>query len=138
MGHYAKMADSSRTAWRAKCPRTGINDKHSMEQLEFKGKDMATTTKADLVEAVYERIGLSRPKSTAIVEQVFEMITQRLEQGETVKLSGFGVFSVRSKRARPGRNPKTGEPIEITSRKVVTYRASPLVLSGAEAEAEPA
>lgn len=109
-----------------------------MEQLEFKGKDMATTTKADLVEAVYERIGLSRPKSTAIVEQVFEMITQRLEQGETVKLSGFGVFSVRSKRARPGRNPKTGEPIEITSRKVVTYRASPLVLSGAEAEAEPA
>ncbi|MBF0272608.1 MAG: integration host factor subunit alpha [Magnetococcales bacterium] len=91
--------------------------------------DMATTTKADLVEAVYERIGLSRPKSTAIVEQVFEMITQRLEQAETVKLSGFGVFSVRGKRARPGRNPKTGEPIEITSRKVVTYRASPLVLA---------
>ncbi|MBF0417299.1 MAG: integration host factor subunit alpha [Magnetococcales bacterium] len=105
-----------------------------MELLEFKGRKMATTTKADLVEAVYERIGLSRPKSTAIVEQVFEMITLRLEQGETVKLSGFGVFSVRSKRARPGRNPKTGEPIEITSRKVVTYRASPLVLSGDDAE----
>ncbi|MEO5345848.1 MAG: integration host factor subunit alpha [Magnetococcus sp. YQC-9] len=90
---------------------------------------MATTTKADLVEAVYERIGLSRPKSTAIVEQVFEMITQRLELGETVKLSG-------SKRARPGRNPKTGEPIEITSRKVVTYRASPLVLTEGAAEDE--
>ncbi|MBF0341577.1 MAG: integration host factor subunit alpha [Magnetococcales bacterium] len=97
---------------------------------------MATTTKADLVEAVYERIELSRPKSTAIVEQVFEMVTQRLEQAETVKLSGFGVFSVRSKRARPGRNPKTGEPIEITSRKVVTYRASPLVLGGERDESD--
>ncbi|MBF0296857.1 MAG: integration host factor subunit alpha [Magnetococcales bacterium] len=96
---------------------------------------MATTTKADLVEAVYERLGMSRPKSTAIVEEVFELITQRLESGETVKLSGFGVFSVRGKRARPGRNPKTGEPIEITSRKVVTYRASPLVLSSTDPDA---
>ncbi|MBF0614720.1 MAG: integration host factor subunit alpha [Magnetococcales bacterium] len=97
---------------------------------------MATTTKADLVEAVYDRIGLSRPKSTAIVEQVFELITQRLELAETVKLSGFGVFSVRGKRARPGRNPKTGEPIEITSRKVVTYRASPLVLASNDKSAD--
>ncbi|MBF0339500.1 MAG: integration host factor subunit alpha [Magnetococcales bacterium] len=90
--------------------------------------DMATTTKADLVEAVHHHSELSIPRSTTLVAQVFETITQRLEKGETVKLSGFGVFSVRKKRARPGRNPKTGEPIEITARKVVTFRASPQVL----------
>ncbi|MBF0181821.1 MAG: integration host factor subunit alpha [Magnetococcales bacterium] len=89
---------------------------------------MPTTTKADLVAAVHEKSGLSLPRSTTLVEQVFETIVRELEKGETVKLSGFGVFSVRSKRSRPGRNPKTGEPIEITARKVVTFRASPLVL----------
>ncbi len=89
---------------------------------------MPTTTKADLIAAVRERSGLSWPRSAILVEQVFETVVHELEQGETVKLSGFGVFSVRSKRPRPGRNPKTGEPIEITSRKVVTFRSSPLVL----------
>ncbi|MBF0339744.1 MAG: integration host factor subunit alpha [Magnetococcales bacterium] len=89
---------------------------------------MATTTKADLVAAVHEHSELSKPLAITLVEQVFEHISQHLGSGETVKLSGFGVFSVRSKRVRPGRNPKTGEPIEITARKVVTFRDSPLVL----------
>ncbi|MBF0341774.1 MAG: integration host factor subunit alpha [Magnetococcales bacterium] len=89
---------------------------------------MPTTTKADLVAAVHKQSGLTLPLSTTLVEQVFEQITQRLGNGETVKLSGFGVFSVRSKQPRPGRNPKTGEPIEITARRVVTFRASPLVM----------
>ena len=89
---------------------------------------MATTTKSDLVAAVHDHSGLTKPRATTVVEQVFETITQRLVVGETVKLSGFGVFSVLNKRARPGRNPKTGEPIEITARKVVTFRDSPLVL----------
>ncbi|MBF0116545.1 MAG: integration host factor subunit alpha [Magnetococcales bacterium] len=89
---------------------------------------MSTTTKADLVAAVHEQSGLSLPRSAMLVEQVFETIVRELERGETVKLSGFGVFAARSKRSRPGRNPKTGEPIEITARKVVTFRASPLVL----------
>ncbi|MEO5347946.1 MAG: integration host factor subunit alpha [Magnetococcus sp. YQC-9] len=89
---------------------------------------MPTTTKADLVAAVHEQSGLNLPRSITLVEQVFETIVQELEKEETVKLSGFGVFDVRSKRPRPGRNPKTGEPIEITARKVVTFRASPLVL----------
>ncbi|MEO5331794.1 MAG: HU family DNA-binding protein, partial [Magnetococcus sp. YQC-5] len=62
---------------------------------------------------------LSLPRSAMLVEQVFETIVQELERGESVKLSGFGVFAARSKRSRPGRNPKTGEPIEITARKVV-------------------
>lgn len=89
---------------------------------------MPTTTKADLVAAVHEQSGLSLPRPTTLVEQVFETIVRELEKGETVKLSGFGVFAVRSKRSRPGRNPKTGEPIEITARKVVTFRVSPQVL----------
>lgn len=94
---------------------------------------MPTTTKADLVAAVHEATELTMPRSTALVERLFETIVQQLERGETVKLSGFGVFSVRSKNSRPGRNPKTGEPIEITARKVVTYRASPQVLEKNEA-----
>ncbi|MBF0340615.1 MAG: integration host factor subunit alpha [Magnetococcales bacterium] len=89
---------------------------------------MPTTTKADLVAAVHENSGLSMPRSTTLVEQVFETIVREMEKGETVKLSGFGVFDVRSKRSRPGRNPKTGEPIEIIARKVVVFRSSPLVL----------
>ncbi|MBF0342313.1 MAG: integration host factor subunit alpha [Magnetococcales bacterium] len=93
---------------------------------------MPTTTKADLVAAVHEKSGLNLPRSTSLVEQVFEAIVQELEKGETVKLSGFGVFAARSKNSRPGRNPKTGEPIEITARKVVTFRASPLVLNDDE------
>lgn len=89
---------------------------------------MATTTKSDLVKAVCNHSGLTIPRSTAIVEQVFELICQRLEAEETVKLPGFGVFSVRKKQARPGRNPRTGDPVEITARKVVIFRASPMVL----------
>ncbi|MBF0341696.1 MAG: integration host factor subunit alpha [Magnetococcales bacterium] len=95
---------------------------------------MPTTTKADLVAAVHEKSGLSLPRSTMLVEQVFETIVHELEKGETVKLSGFGVFSVRSKNSRPGRNPKTGESIEITARRVVTFRDSPLVLQAERAE----
>ncbi len=95
---------------------------------------MPTTTKADLVAAVHEQSGLSLPRSTTLVEQVFETIVRELEKGETVKLSGFGVFAVRSKRSRPGRNPKTGEPIEITARTVVTFRGSPLVLHAGDGQ----
>lgn len=63
---------------------------------------MVTTTKADLVQAVHAHSSLTKPRSIALVEQVFEMIIQHLEKGETVKLSGFGVFSVRSKRSCAG------------------------------------
>lgn len=89
---------------------------------------MTTTTKADLVAVVHDHLELNLSRSVSIVENVFETISQHLEKGETVKLSGFGVFEVRSKRSRPGRNPKTGEPIEITARKVVTFRGSHLIL----------
>ncbi len=81
-------------------------------------------TKADIVEAVYKNVGFSKKESTEIVELVFETIRQALEKGVTVKLSGFGNFSVRKKRTRIGRNPQTGEEIKISARKVMTFKPS--------------
>ncbi len=85
---------------------------------------MATTAKADIVAVVQEQAGISRQQSTDVVEAVFATVSQRLEQGESVKLSGFGVFSVRAKRVRRGRNPRTGEPIEVSARSVLSFKSS--------------
>ncbi|MDA8174697.1 MAG: integration host factor subunit alpha [Nitrospiraceae bacterium] len=81
-------------------------------------------TKADLVEIIYEKVGLSKKEAQTIVETIFDTITEFFRDGESVKVSGFGTFNVRSKRARRGRNPKTGDELEITPRKVLTFRAS--------------
>ena len=86
-----------------------------------------TVTRADLSEALHEEIGLSRQECAGLVERVLDMIVETLERGETVKLSGFGVFQVRDKRARMGRNPKTGEPAAIVPRRVISFRASQLM-----------
>lgn len=83
-----------------------------------------THTRADLTEAVYQAVGLSRQESGQLVESVLETIAARLEAGETVKLSSFGTFQVRAKNERVGRNPKTGEEVAITPRRVLTFRAS--------------
>jgi integration host factor subunit alpha len=83
-----------------------------------------TLTRADLCEAVHEEVGLSRQECSHLVERTLELIAEALERGETVKLSGFGVFQVRAKRARMGRNPKTGEPAAIDPRRVISFRAS--------------
>jgi len=83
-----------------------------------------TLTRADLCEAVHEEVGLTRQDSAALVERTLDLIAEALEAGKTVKLSGFGVFQVRSKRARMGRNPKTGAPAEIEPRRVIGFRAS--------------
>lgn len=88
-----------------------------------------TLTRADLVEAVHEELGLSRQECAGLVERTLDLIVESLERGETVKLSGFGVFQVREKRARMGRNPKTGQPAAITPRRVISFRASQLVKS---------
>ncbi len=83
-----------------------------------------TLTRADLTEAVYNEVGLSRKASAQLVEQTLEIMIGSLEKGDVVKLSGFGNFSVRSKRERIGRNPRTGEEVPITPRKVITFKAS--------------
>ncbi|HCV20461.1 MAG TPA: integration host factor subunit alpha [Gammaproteobacteria bacterium] len=83
-----------------------------------------TVTKADLANTLYEQLGLNRREAKELVELFFEQIREALEKGESVKLSGFGGFSVRDKRSRPGRNPKTGQAVAVSARRVVTYRAS--------------
>jgi integration host factor subunit alpha len=89
--------------------------------------DTKTLTKADIVESVHRRIGFSKKDSSEITEKVFEAIKRCLERGEHVKLSGFGKFEVREKRKRRGRNPQTGEEIEITARKVLSFKASQIL-----------
>lgn len=86
-----------------------------------------TVTRADLSEALHEEVGLSRQECAGLVERILDMIVETLERGEIVKLSGFGVFQVRDKRARMGRNPKTGEPAAIVPRRVISFRASQIM-----------
>lgn len=84
-------------------------------------------TKADLINAIYERVGFSKKESAKIVELVFEILKETLETGEKVKISGFGNFVVREKRARIGRNPQTNEEITILARRVLTFKPSQIL-----------
>ncbi|PIP06501.1 MAG: integration host factor subunit alpha [Syntrophobacteraceae bacterium CG23_combo_of_CG06-09_8_20_14_all_50_8] len=81
-------------------------------------------TKFDIIRNVNEQLGFSKKDSTTIVESVLEIIKDSLARGEKIKISGFGNFVVKKKNARRGRNPQTGEEIEITSRKVLNFKAS--------------
>lgn len=83
-----------------------------------------TVTKADLAETLFDEVGLNKREAKELVELFFEQIRQSLESGTAVKLSGFGSFTLRDKSPRPGRNPKTGEEVPISARRVVTFRAS--------------
>ena len=86
-----------------------------------------TLTRMDLSEAVFREVGLSRNESAQLVETVLEEMSDALVRGEQVKISSFGTFSVRSKSARIGRNPKTGEEVPINPRRVLTFRPSHLM-----------
>jgi integration host factor subunit alpha len=83
-----------------------------------------TLTKADLADLLFEKVGLNKREAKDMVETFFEEVRLSLENGDSVKLSGFGNFQLRDKPQRPGRNPKTGEEIPITARRVVTFHAS--------------
>jgi integration host factor subunit alpha len=83
-----------------------------------------TLTRADLAEAVFQKVGLPRNESAELVELVLREIVASLERGETVKLSSFGSFGIRDKGQRIGRNPKTGQEVPITPRRVLVFRAS--------------
>lgn len=83
---------------------------------------MSTLTKADMVEQLYDELGLNKREAKDLVEMFFEEIRTSLGQGQSVKLSGFGNFMLRDKAQRPGRNPKTGEEIPVSARRVVTFR----------------
>ena len=86
--------------------------------------DADTVTKAELAEILYERVGLNKREAKDVVDAFFAEIRDALVRGDWVKLSGFGNFQLRDKPQRPGRNPKTGEPIPISARRVVTFHAS--------------
>ena len=81
-------------------------------------------TKGDIVERIYEKVGFSKKEASDVVESIFEIIKERLEQGEKIKISGFGNFVVNSKRPRKGRNPQTGDEIIISGRRVLTFKSS--------------
>ena len=81
-------------------------------------------TKADLVEIVFEKVGLSKKEAHDIIEIIFDTIKQSFEEGESVKVPGFGTFNVRKKASRRGRNPQTGDELEITARRVLTFKTS--------------
>jgi len=83
-----------------------------------------TLTRADLYEAVYQKVGLSRTESAQLVESVIDEICDAAVRGETIKLSTFGTFSIRSKTERIGRNPKTGQEVPITPRRVMVFKPS--------------
>lgn len=93
-------------------------------------------TKADLAEALFNELGLNKREAKEFVELFFEKVREALENGEPVKLSGFGNFGLRAKSSRPGRNPKTGEEIPISARRVVTFRASQKLKQRVEASSD--
>lgn len=92
-------------------------------------------TKADMVDKLFDELGLNKREAKEIVEMFFEEIRAALEQGDQVKLSGFGNFALRDKNMRPGRNPKTGQEIPITARRVVTFRSGQKLKARIEAYA---
>ncbi len=86
--------------------------------------ETAALTKAQLAELLFDRIGLNKRESKDMVDAFFDLVHDRLVEGEDVKISGFGNFQIRTKAPRPGRNPRTGESIPIAARRVVTFHAS--------------
>ena len=92
-------------------------------------------TKADIAERLFEELGLNKREAKELVEMFFEEVRDALENGQQVKLSGFGNFDLRDKKQRPGRNPKTGQEIPITARRVVTFRPGQKLKARVEAYA---
>lgn len=96
----------------------------NFEARNFETRESRTITRADLAEAVYQKVGLSRTESAELVEIVLREVSDTIARGENVKLSSFGSFIVRSKGERIGRNPKTGVEVPITPRRVMVFRPS--------------
>ncbi len=94
-------------------------------------------TKADIADRLFNEVGLNKREAKEFVDAYFEIIRAALESGENVKLSGFGNFQLREKNQRPGRNPKTGEEIPISARRVVTFRPGQKLRARVEAYVEP-
>lgn len=98
-------------------------------EISFNSLDTPALTKAQLSEMLHQQLGLNKREAKDFIEALFGRVIDELVQGRDVKLSGFGNFEVRTKSARPGRNPRTGEPVLIDSRRVVIFRPSPMLRS---------
>lgn len=96
-----------------------------------------TVTRADLAESLYREIGLSRSESAQLVETIIDHIIDALIQGESVKLAGFGTFSLRDKNERIGRNPKTGKAVKITPRRVLVFKPSQVLRERVDSALSP-
>ncbi len=95
-------------------------------------------TKVDIIENIYEKVGFSKKDVAKIIETIFDLIKENLQHEEKIKISGFGNFVVRKKRARRGRNPQTGGDIEISSRRILTFKPSQVLKAGLNRkEAQP-
>jgi integration host factor subunit alpha len=98
---------------------------------------MMSLTKAEIADRLFNEVGLNKREAKEFVDAYFEIVREALENGENVKLSGFGNFQLREKNQRPGRNPKTGEEIPISARRVVTFRPGQKLRARVEAYVEP-
>lgn len=94
-----------------------------------------TMTKADIIEAIYQKVGYSKKDAADLVELIFNTIKDTLARGEKIKISGFGNFVVRDKKARTGRNPQTGDAIQISARRVLTFKPSQVLRTEVNATA---
>ena len=105
--------------------------------MDFKIEDveMPALTKAQLSDMLFDQIGLNKRESKDMVEAFFDLVTDSLVRGDDVKISGFGNFQIRTKAPRPGRNPRTGEPVAIEARRVVTFHASPMLKDSVQGDA---
>lgn len=102
----------------------------------MKSKEATTLTRAEIAERLVQNVGLTRQESSDILERVIELISKDLSQGNTVKLARFGNFVPLEKNPRVGRNPKTGEDAEISARRVITFRPSPMLKSSVNGDAD--
>jgi integration host factor subunit alpha len=107
------------------------------ERLMLTSVETPTLTKAELAELLFERLGLNKREAKDMVEAFFDIVNDALVNGNDVKLSGFGNFSIRRKAPRPGRNPRTGESIPINARNVVTFHASHKLKAVVQGDAPP-
>ena len=98
-------------------------------KISFDSLDSPALTKAQLSEMLHQQLGLNKREAKDFIEALFGRVIDELVQGRDVKLSGFGNFEVRTKSARPGRNPRTGEPVLINSRRTITFKSSPMLRS---------
>jgi integration host factor subunit alpha len=95
--------------------------------ISFDSLDTPALTKAQLSEMLFEQLGLNKREAKEYIEAFFDLIAAHLVEGQDVKISGFGNFEIRSKSGRPGRNPRTGEPVPIPPKRVVTFKASAIL-----------